>query len=69
MHQSGEFLLNYLKNMETKKIKYKTGIKHSKTHLGLCMNKGCFNVRKHCSKYCQECSEKYAKSNLVIHNT
>ena len=33
-------------------------INTSKSHLGLCKNDKCKNKRRHCSAYCQECSDK-----------
>lgn len=30
----------------------------TKTKKGLCANDGCDNKRRHCSKYCGDCSKK-----------
>ena len=50
--------------IDESKIKRRSGIKISKTTLGICMNDKCYNERRHCSKYCQECSDKHEKSNM-----
>lgn len=31
----------------------------SRTKFGFCKNEGCYNKRRQCSAYCQECSDKF----------
>lgn len=40
---------------------HKPMIIRSKTYQGLCENVGCTSERRHCSKYCQECSDHHKK--------
>ena len=50
---------------ETKKVWKSMHRYFSRCKLGFCKNEDCENNRRHCSAYCQECSNKNKKNDKI----